>query len=693
MGDTPNNGLFLSRSVIRVEDWLHGKASEHSTNREHVQNQARYDFEDDVFVHPEAIPSSRHIVSRSGRRNPVLHRRLGAEELRRGANAKRRIDEAREKEQREVTGIPEITRQGRSMHRSLDDLLIFKRFVEENRRRRRDLGEELEAVKLTNHPKTCSGSAKIIGRMHRRRGPDEAFDQLVPSQRLYRDAQERLLRQRDRHDRACMAARHRANPELSARSMSLPPSQEKFGDRLHSLAARKQQDAEEREERRARSILRGSTFRPEISKRSALLAERQRGAIRASPGGIVQNEGVSGVSVEQMLLAVGEVYKQRKKERLTRQAEREAAWSDDKKVNRCSERLLAKVKVKTRQGGNVCDGPASGQGLPSTFTDLGTPLSWAVDNTSPSADCTEDTFTPRLEALEKTNRILMRRYGGKPMPQMMDRQKAWEDERVKREEAVVRGLHEDAARELTFSPFLEGRKPVCQRRKGLTTGEGGESVGNKNIADRTKDFLLRREIKRAAWGRANLEDEMAKCTFMPHLSARHLGTPGSTDHPITCPWQAQGDCEGKEGPGDTASAAGGQGAYRHGRTPRSKTKKGTTEIGGQKDRPVDQLLLRTTSGSRCCIMSRETGPTSPCQPMAGFSSSFPESSEISDEKLGRKDIAVMPKEGAGGTWVTGASRLPAGWLEFMAPEGSPYYFNAVNGCTQWEMPCESVDVH
>ena len=60
--------------------------------------------------------------------------------------------EAKQREEEEMTGTPEITRLGQSKHRSVDDLFLFQRNVEASRRHRQDERDTREESLLTGRP-------------------------------------------------------------------------------------------------------------------------------------------------------------------------------------------------------------------------------------------------------------------------------------------------------------------------------------------------------------------------------------------------------------------------------------------------------------------------------------------------------------------------------------------------------------
>lgn len=176
------------------------------------------------------------------------------------------------------------------------------------------------------------------------------------------------------------AIRRRANPQLRTRSRSLP--RRNSGDvayRLYEQALLLREEALERE-RHAQKPPRGATFHPEIDQRSGVLAQRRRDRW-ASLGLDVSTRGGAS-AVQELLLAEGTLYDRRRQERQSRQ-EQLALQRANPTANKHSRRLLRNAE---RMGRSI--GMQAGSG------------------TSQVSQETENTFTPRLEALDTSKRML-----------------------------------------------------------------------------------------------------------------------------------------------------------------------------------------------------------------------------------------------------------------------------------------------
>lgn len=213
------------------------------------------------------------------------------------------------------------------------------------------------------------------------RREDGGAAHLSISQRLHRKALEQRRRKEFLQIRVEAAIRRRANPHLRKRSRSLP--RRNCGDaayRLYEQALLSREEARERE-RLAQKPPRGATFRPEIAQRSGVLAQRRRDRW-VSLGLDVSGRRGGASAVQELLLAEGTLYSRRREERQARQ-EQLALRRQNPTVNRHSRRLLRNAE---RMGRSV--GMQAGSGI------------------SYASQETESTFTPRLEALETSKRML-----------------------------------------------------------------------------------------------------------------------------------------------------------------------------------------------------------------------------------------------------------------------------------------------
>lgn len=219
------------------------------------------------------------------------------------------------------------------------------------------------------------------------------------SERLHKEACERRRRQKDRLANLDIAARLRAHPKLIATPKALSPNRgHNVGQRLYNQAFHGQLEARKRE-RLAYLSPQGATFHPEINPRSVSLARRRR-KIAWKQGHQAGKDGAKAegqVLVEEALLAVGDVYNHRRRQRQQRQEEIDGVLRQSARLNRRSEYLLRRVKQKAMEDkNNEADVGRQGQ---SRVPDL------TIE------DVVEDrtTFTPRLEALGVSNKILKSR--------------------------------------------------------------------------------------------------------------------------------------------------------------------------------------------------------------------------------------------------------------------------------------------
>lgn len=218
--------------------------------------------------------------------------------------------------------------------------------------------------------------------------------QLPASERLHREACERRQRREDCLANLEIVARLRAHPELTATPKALSQNRgDDVGRRLYDQAFRGQLEARERE-RLARLSPQGATFRPEIIPRSVSLARRRRRIAwrEGHQGGGNDVEAEGQVLVEEVLLAEGAIYDHRRRQRQQRQEEIDGVLRRSARLNRRSEYLLRKVKQRAVEA----DIGGRGQSrVPELMVE----------------DVIEDreTFTPKLEALGVSNKILKSR--------------------------------------------------------------------------------------------------------------------------------------------------------------------------------------------------------------------------------------------------------------------------------------------
>ncbi|CAM9603319.1 unnamed protein product, partial [Scytosiphon promiscuus] len=329
--------------------------------------------------------------------------------------------QAQRREEEEMTGKPEITRLGRSKRRSVDDLFLFQRNVEDSRRRKRDRREAHEKKLVTGRPETCGRSTALVKQMRRDGGADRT--QLSTSKRLYGDAREQRRRQETLQMQVDTAIRRRANPTLSVRSRSLPRDRSR-GDaarRLYEQAIASRDDALQRERYAAQNLPRGVTFHPNIHQRSTFLAQRRRERWASAVGlgvpgietGSVATADPAGAAVQEFLLAEGALYDRRRRERQLRQEEL-ALRSKIPAVNRHSRRLLQKAERMGRSLGVQDDSR-----VPEDVADVDSAAGYD--------------FSPRLEALDTSKRMLESRYGRGSIPSMEQRTKERERERLEKE--------------------------------------------------------------------------------------------------------------------------------------------------------------------------------------------------------------------------------------------------------------------
>lgn len=207
------------------------------------------------------------------------------------------------------------------------------------------------------------------------------------SQRLHREALEQRQRQENRRTRVEMAARRRANPELSASSRTISRNRGDVARRLYDQALSGREDALERE-RVALAAPQGGTFRPVITQRSVHLARRRRRRKGWGLGG-VEVSGRRGV-IEETLLAEGVAYEQRRQKRQERQEQFDEVLRRGVVPSRHSKRLLLEIERRSNANGTQ---PILEQG--GTSTESEEPV--GVDQTG---------FKPNLEALEASKKML-----------------------------------------------------------------------------------------------------------------------------------------------------------------------------------------------------------------------------------------------------------------------------------------------
>lgn len=226
---------------------------------------------------------------------------------------------------------------------------------------------------------TCSRSAFLVERMRR----DRHGVQLSTSQRLHETANEQRRRQESLQTRVRTAIRRRANPRIFTRSRSLPQrGRRDVADRLYEQALVRREEALERE-RLAQNHPRGVTFHPEIVQRSGVLAQRRRDRWVSLGLDLSDKRGRS--AVQEVLLAEGTLYHRRREERRARQEEL-ALRRQTPTVNRHSRRLLRDAERMGRS--------------------IGVQLDLGNGDRSQVSLATEESFTPRLEALDASKRML-----------------------------------------------------------------------------------------------------------------------------------------------------------------------------------------------------------------------------------------------------------------------------------------------
>ncbi|CAM9588626.1 unnamed protein product [Ectocarpus fasciculatus] len=304
-----------------------------------------------------------------------------------------------------MTGRPEITRRGRNKQRSVDDLFLFQRNAEASRRRRHDERETHENKLVTGKPETCRRSAVLVKRMRRGGGNDA---HLPTSQRLHSDAGEQRRRRDTQQARVETAIRRRANPNISMRSKSLPRERGDIARRLYEQAIASREGAQYREQL-SQKHPRGYTFRPEIDQRSALLAQRRRD--RWASVGLDKRGRGGGTAVQEFLIAEGTLYDRRRQERQSIQEELTLRRSNPT-VNRHSRRLL-------RAAGKTGRSP-------------GTQSEETRSRASEAVDAEQYEFSPRLEGLDTSQKMLESRYGRDAIPTMEQRAKDREVELLER---------------------------------------------------------------------------------------------------------------------------------------------------------------------------------------------------------------------------------------------------------------------
>ncbi len=229
-----------------------------------------------------------------------------------------------------------------------------------------------------NSQETCGKSAALVERMRRE---DSSGAHLSISQRLHRKAHEQRRRKETLQMRVQTAIRRRANPHLRTRSRSLP--RRSCGDaayRLYEQAILVREAALERERQAQKPP--GATFHPEIAQRSGVLAQRRRDRWVSLGVDVPTRGGAS--TVQELLLAEGSLYNRRREERQSRQ-EQLALQRPNPTVNEHSRRLLRNAE---RMGRSI--------GMQAGYQ----------SGVSQVSQETENNFTPRLEALHTSKRML-----------------------------------------------------------------------------------------------------------------------------------------------------------------------------------------------------------------------------------------------------------------------------------------------
>eukprot|EP00903_Cladosiphon_okamuranus_P007720 g7480.t1 len=564
--------------------------------------------------------------------------------------------EAKQKEKEEMTGTPEITRLGRSKHRSVDDLFLFQRNVEASRRHKQDERDTQEERLVTGRPETCSRSALLVERMRR----DNNSARRSTSQRLHEKAGEQRRRQENLQARVRTAIRRRATPNLSTRSRSLPSrGRRDVADRLYEQALVSREEALERE-CLALNPPRGATFRPEIVRRSGVLAQRRRE--RWVSIGLDVSSKSGGSVVHEVLLAEGTLYHRRRQERRARQ-EQLAQRRQSPTINRHSRRLLRDAE---RMGKSIGIHSDSGKG-----------------NRLLASQAEEEICaTPRFEALSASKRLLESRYGRDSIPSMEQRAKEREMERRERQ-----ALQESAERD------KENRNDVA--RRVVRTSSRSESPGHrhrpetavasgggKDIYQRTTEYVRRRESRRASEREALLAEELAGCTFAPKLPARRRGsvirqtTGTGTGRPCsdlrtfdTAGGLQVADKEDRRVL-DSVGYSGRSKQPSRGAGHRQRTvvsdggwlSSATAEVGEEEDERGLHAGVEDDESDLSSIGSREAG----CS--------------------GDSGAGTMTTVSRGGVAAVGGSSLPKGWTAFTSPEGWEYFFNNETRVVQWQRP-------
>ncbi|CAM9950208.1 unnamed protein product, partial [Ectocarpus sp. 6 AP-2014] len=403
---------LVASSLQQAEHWLATNEPESELGRPYRrrgpdQTPPKPDFSLGTREISGRFATPTHVEDASQKEGVPMHEPPAATtaRLRGQAAAVREAMESRRKEAEEMTGRPEITRRGRNKQRSVDDLFLFQRNAEASRRRRHDERETHENKLVTGRPETCRRSAVLVKRMRRGGGNDA---HLPTSQRLHSNAVEQRRRRDTQQARVETAIRRRANPNISTRSKSLPRERGDVARRLYEQAILSREGAHYREQL-SRQPPRGHTFRPEIDQRSALLAQRRRD--RWASVGLDKRGRGGGTAVQEFLLAEGTLYDRRRQERQSIQEEL-ALRRPNPTVNRHSRRLLCAA-------GNTGRSP-------------GTQSEETRSRASEAVDAEQYEFSPRLEGLGTSQKMLESRYGRDAIPSMQQRAKDREVEILER---------------------------------------------------------------------------------------------------------------------------------------------------------------------------------------------------------------------------------------------------------------------
>ncbi|CAM9670420.1 unnamed protein product [Chrysoparadoxa australica] len=630
----------------RVEDWLTYKGLEYAKRREALKEAQAIREKVGASFTPHINKRSRRMVRRRNR-SPARVRLEEQQNLRRLKLLSMAAERSRQ-EEKEMTLTPAITKKGRERMRTIKDLAEYQAKVSERRLTRRREVLARDERECTRKPQLCGATKRIVRQLRVRAGG--GWDGSVDD-RLYAAGARRDRRRAVAGQKADEDARAGAKPQLVAKHRrQRQVGASNIGEHLY------RRGLEERNKREnvPRCKEEPGLYKPAIAERSRkMMAWRE----------------ATEIPIEEQLLASARRTRENRhlvEGRVEQKMQHEACKS---RVNARSQRLAERHAHRT--------GESHQQRLHKQRQSSRGRSEWPGYKSSDPVECT---FSPSLEASSRVSRPLQEHACREDV---LVRQQAWSERMAGKRAHLHQSMREEEDAELTFTPALEARDGGDQQ--GLAPDQGDEphvAIDGLTMYRRGEEFLQWKQERAEARRLEQEALEMKLCSFTPMLAAKETTAlrerSSSPEHRCTPPMprrtylslslkersrprrhipqptQPRPSRQKPQGGEERASAGAGVAPPHLGCTDSSQRSWSTDGDGGE------QSLLGRASGGA-----------------SDMSSAAPSMSAL---------ITGAQAQGGDGGSEGQEQLLPAGWLAFTSSEGFVYYFNSLDGTSQWDPP-------